>query len=99
MPFFTERILSLKRIIARSLWSVKVEKCYTASVKKEVEAKQAEIVSGKFKVFSGPMKLQDGTMKLAAGQAFTDADIDNLIGPQVSGLPGTIGIGLDRGWA
>ena len=49
-----------------------------ASVKKEVEAKQAEIVSGKFKVFSGPMKLQDGTMKLAAGQAFTDADIDSI---------------------
>ena len=49
-----------------------------ASVKKEVEAKQADIVSGKFKVFSGPMKLQDGTMKLAAGQAFTDADIDSI---------------------
>jgi simple sugar transport system substrate-binding protein len=49
-----------------------------ASVKKEVEAKQAEIVSGKFKVFSGPMKLQDGTLKLAAGQAFTDAEIDSI---------------------
>ena len=49
-----------------------------ATVKKEVEAKQADIVSGKFKVFSGPMKLQDGTMKLAAGQAFTDADIDSI---------------------
>jgi simple sugar transport system substrate-binding protein len=49
-----------------------------ASVKKEVEAKQADIVSGKFKVFSGPMKLQDGTTKLAAGQTFTDADIDSI---------------------
>jgi hypothetical protein len=35
-------------------------------------------VSGKFKVFSGPMKLQDGTTKLAAGQTFTDADIDSI---------------------
>lgn len=29
---------------------------------------------------------------------FTDADIDTLIGPEVTGFPGTIGIGLDRGW-
>jgi len=49
-----------------------------ASVKKEVEDKRAEIISGKFKVFSGPMKLQDGTVKLAAGQTFTDKDIDSI---------------------
>jgi len=49
-----------------------------ASVKKEVEAKQAEIVSGKFKVFSGPMKLQDGSTKLSSGQSFTDAEIDSI---------------------
>jgi simple sugar transport system substrate-binding protein len=49
-----------------------------ASVKKEVEAKQADIISGKFKVFSGPMKLQDGSMKLAAGQSFTDKEIDSI---------------------
>lgn len=48
------------------------------SVKKEVEAKKADIISGKFKVFSGPMKLQDGSMKLAAGQTFTDKDIDSI---------------------
>jgi basic membrane protein A and related proteins len=48
------------------------------SVKKEVAAKRADIVSGKFKVFSGPMKLQDGSVKLTAGQAFTDQDIDSI---------------------
>lgn len=30
---------------------------------------------------------------------FTDDDIANLIGAQGSALPGTVGIGLDRGWA
>jgi simple sugar transport system substrate-binding protein len=49
-----------------------------ASVKKEVEAKRAEIISGKFQVWSGPVKLQDGSMKLAAGQNFTDKDIDSI---------------------
>ena len=48
------------------------------SVKKEVAAKQADIISGKFKIFSGPMKLQDGTVKLAAGQSFTDKEIDSI---------------------
>ena len=57
---------------------VSLNSALPASVKKEVEAKQADIVSGKFKVFSGPMKLQDGTMKLAAGQDFTDKDIDSI---------------------
>jgi len=49
-----------------------------ASLKKDVEAKKAEIASGKFKVFSGPLKLQDGSLKLAAGQALTDKDIDSI---------------------
>jgi basic membrane protein A and related proteins len=49
-----------------------------ASVKREVEAKQAEIVSGKFKVWSGPVKGQDGSMKIAAGASFTDKEIDSI---------------------
>ncbi len=48
------------------------------SVKKEVEAKKAQIVSGKFKVFSGPLKAQDGSIKIAAGATFTDKDIDSI---------------------
>lgn len=49
-----------------------------ASVKKEVADKQAEIISGKFKVFSGPLKEQDGSIKIAAGQTYTDKDIDSI---------------------
>ncbi len=30
---------------------------------------------------------------------FTDSDIDTLIGARQSAMPGTIGIGIDRGWA
>jgi simple sugar transport system substrate-binding protein len=29
-------------------------------------------------VWSGPVKLQDGSVKLAAGQTFTDKDIDSI---------------------
>ena len=49
-----------------------------ASVVKEVDAKKADIVSGKFKVWSGPVKLQDGSVKLAAGENFTDKDMDSI---------------------
>ena len=49
-----------------------------ASVKKEVEAKQADIVSGKFSVWTGPVKAQDGSIKLAAGTKFTDKEIDSI---------------------
>ncbi len=55
-----------------------VSKLVPAAVQKEVEAKRAEIVSGKFKVFSGPLKLQDGSLKLQAGQQMTDPDIDSI---------------------
>ncbi len=48
------------------------------AVLKEVAAKQADIISGKFKVFSGPLKGQDGSMKIAAGATFTDKDIDSI---------------------
>jgi basic membrane protein A and related proteins len=57
---------------------VSVSSTIPASVQKEVEAKQADIISGKFLVFSGPIKLQDGSTKLAAGQSLTDKEIDSV---------------------
>jgi simple sugar transport system substrate-binding protein len=48
------------------------------AVKKEVAAKQADIVSGKFKVFTGPVKGQDGSTKIAAGKSLTDPEIDSI---------------------
>jgi basic membrane protein A len=55
-----------------------VSKLVPAAVQKEVEAKKAELISGKFKVFSGPLKLQDGSLKLQAGQSMSDPEIDSI---------------------
>jgi simple sugar transport system substrate-binding protein len=55
-----------------------VSKLVPAAVQKEVDAKKADLVAGKFKVFAGPLKLQDGSIKLQAGQAMTDSEIDSI---------------------
>jgi basic membrane protein A and related proteins len=48
------------------------------AVKKEVAAKQADIISGKFKVFTGPIKGQDGSIKIADGKSLADPEIDSI---------------------
>jgi basic membrane protein A len=55
-----------------------VSKLVPVAVQKEVEAKKADLISGKFKVFSGPLKLQDGSFKLQAGQSMSDTEIDSI---------------------
>ena len=49
-----------------------------AAAKSAVEAKKADIRSGKFMVFTGPIKGSDGSIKLAAGKSLTDKEIDSV---------------------
>lgn len=44
-------------------------------VKKLVDAKKQEILSGKFDVFTGPIKDQSGVVKVAEGQRMSDGDM------------------------
>ena len=58
-------------------------------VKKLVDARKQEIVSGKFDVFTGPVKDQQGTVRVAEGQKMSDEDMLKL-NWLVEGVEGTI---------
>ncbi|CCO06976.1 BMP family ABC transporter substrate-binding protein [Desulforamulus hydrothermalis] len=58
-------------------------------VKKLVENKKQEIISGKFDVFTGPIKDQTGKERVAAGQQMSDADMLSFDW-FVEGVEGTI---------
>jgi basic membrane protein A and related proteins len=45
---------------------------------KQVAAKKAEIVAGKFHPFSGPVKGNDGTTRVPAGKTLSDKEIDSI---------------------
>ena len=57
---------------------VTVNPIIPAAAKSAVEAKKAEIKSGKLAVFTGPIKGSDGSVKLAAGKTLTDKEIDSV---------------------
>lgn len=58
-------------------------------VKKLVDAKKQEIISGKFDVFTGPVKDQQGQVRVAEGQKMSDGDMLKL-NWFVEGVEGTI---------
>jgi len=58
-------------------------------VKKLVEAKKQEILSGKWDVFTGPIKDQKGVVRVPAGQKMSDADMLSF-NWFVEGVEGTI---------
>jgi basic membrane protein A and related proteins len=49
-----------------------------AAAQKQVAAKKAELVAGKFQVFTGPIKGNDGTMRVPQGKSLTDKEIDSI---------------------
>jgi simple sugar transport system substrate-binding protein len=53
-------------------------KAVPATVVKEVEKIEKEIVAGKFHPFQGPIVAQDGSTKVAKGQVMSDKDIDAI---------------------
>jgi simple sugar transport system substrate-binding protein len=49
-----------------------------AAAQKQVAAKKAEIVAGKFHPFTGPIKGNDGTTRVAAGKTLSDKEVDSI---------------------
>jgi basic membrane protein A len=57
---------------------VSINKIVPPAALKQVAAKKAEIVAGKFHPFAGPVKGNDGTIKVPPGKTPTDKEIDSI---------------------
>jgi basic membrane protein A and related proteins len=57
---------------------VSVNPIVPPAAQKQVAAKKAEIVAGKFHPFSGPIKGNDGTTRVPAGKTLSDKEVDSI---------------------
>ena len=57
---------------------ININKIVPEAAQKQVAAKKAEIVAGKFHPFTGPIKGNDGSIKVPAGKTLSDKEIDSI---------------------